>query len=323
MRRRDFIAGLGLATLSPLASPAQQARPVIGFLRSATIDDAKQLVSAFALGLKEAGFVEGQNVTIEYRAADGQLDRLPAIATELIRRPVAVIAGDAGAMLAAKAVTKTVPLVFAVGGDPVEQGLVASLNRPGANVTGVHFFAGVLGAKRLELLRQVAPKASTIGVLIHPNTPNTEAERKDVLAAARTLGQPLDIGDVKSDRDIDAAYQRFVQRQAGAVLAGSGPFMTSHLKQLIALSARNRLPTCYHLREAVTAGGLMSYGASITEGYRQAGIYAGRILSGEKPGDLPVFRSSKFELAINRRTAADLGLEIPTALLATADELVE
>jgi ABC-type uncharacterized transport system substrate-binding protein len=280
-------------------------------------------VTAFRQGLNEAGFVEGRNVAIEFRSAEGQPDRLPALTNDLIRRPVALFVGDALAMLAAKAATTTVPIVFAAGGDPVRQGLVDNLNRPGGNVTGMHFFAGALGAKRLELLRQLVPKATTIAMLVNPNTPNDEAERSDVQAAAQAIGQRLVFLDVSSEREIEMAFAGLGQRGVGALLVGSGPFLNSHRQQVVGLAARYAMPASYSLREYAVAGGLMSYGASLTDAYRQAGIYAGRILKGEKPGDLPVMRSTKFELVLNLKTAATLGIEIPPTLLATADEVIE
>jgi putative ABC transport system substrate-binding protein len=324
MQRREFIGLVGGAAAWPLAARAQQASiPVIGFLRTTSASEATELVAAFRQGLKDTGYIVGQNVAIEFRWAEGQNERFPALVAELIRQPVAVIVGDAFPMLAAKAATTSIPIVFAAGGDPVAAGLVNSLNRPEGNVTGVHFFTGVLGAKRLELLHQLLPKAKTIAMLVHPNTPNTEAERRDVEAAARTIGQQLVVLDATSERGIDTAFATFVQRGADALLAGSGPFMTAQRKRLVTLAARHALPACYHIREVVMDGGLMSYGASISASYRQLGIYAGRILKGEKPGDLPVMRSTKFELVINLRTAKALGLEIPPGMLATADEVIE
>jgi len=325
MRRREFITLLGgTAAAWPFAARAQQpTMPVVGFLRSATLADVPHWVAAFRQGLKEAGFVEGQNVAIEFRSADNQLDRLPALVADLIRQPVAIIVGNTDAALAAKAATTTVPIVFASGSDPVRDGLVASLNRPGGNVTGLVYFAAVLGAKRLELLRQLVPRATTIAVLVNPNTPLTEAERKDVQAAAQAIGQQLIIIDISSDRDIETAFAAFVQRGAGALLVGTGGFLNSNRERIAAVANRHALPASYSQREGVVAGGLMSYGPSISDAYRQAGIYSGRILNGEKPADLPVIRSTKFELVLNLKTAKALGLTIPPSLLVAADEVIE
>ncbi len=322
MRRRTFIAGLGAAAM-PVPAFAQQAMPVVGFLRSTTLAPFENIAAALRQGLKEAGFVEGHNVAIESRYADNQLDRLPALAAELIRRPVAVIVANSSAARAAKAATATVPIVFTVGNDPVRDGLVASLNRPGGNVTGVTFLSGVLGTKRLELLRLLVPKATSIAVLVNPNTNETKIERNDIQAAAQAIGQQIIIGDVGNAADIEAAFSSFVQRGAGALLGGTGAFLNSQRELIVALAARHGIPAIYSAREYAEAGGLMSYSTSQVEAYRQTGLYAGRILKGEKPGDLPILQATKFEFIINLKTAKALGLEFHPQLLATADEVIE
>jgi putative ABC transport system substrate-binding protein len=297
--------------------------PVIGFLRSTTAAPFANLPVAFSQGLAEAGFIEGQNVKTVYRYADNQADSLPSLAAGLVRLPVASIVVNQGAVYAAKAATSTIPIVFVGGGDPVKVGLVASLNRPGGNVTGVSFLGSVLGGKRLELLHQVVPSATKIGVLVNPGTPTTEAERADLQAAANTIGQQLVIAEVTSNLDIEPAFASIVKRGAAALLVGAGALLNSYRNSIIALAARYRLPASYNLRDFVADGGLMSYGPGIADAYRQAGIYVGRILKGEKPADLPVIQSPKFEFVINLKTAKTLGLEFHPQLLATADEVIE
>jgi putative tryptophan/tyrosine transport system substrate-binding protein len=327
MGRRAFITLLGGATVAgawPLAARAQQRSiPVIGFLRSTLQSSSMHLVAAFRAGLKEAGFVEGQNVAVEFLWGEDRPDRLPALVTELIRRPVAVIVGDTPTTLAAKAATATVPIVFASGSDPVRDGLVASLNRPGGNVTGVNFFNSMLGSKRLDLLHQLVPKAGIIGMLVNAGSANTEAERRDVEAAAKTIGKQLVMVDVRNEREIDDAFAILVQRGAEALYVGAGAFLNGRREQVVALAARHAIPAIYAQREATLAGGLFSYGPSITDAYRQAGVYVGRILKGAKPADLPVMRSTRFEFMINLKTAKTLGLEFHPQLLALADEVVE
>ena len=327
MRRREFITLLGGAAAAwPLAAQAQQPKvPVVGFLRDTSLADAMHLVAAFRQGLKEAGFIEGQNVMVEYRSAEHQLHRLPALVADLVRQQVALIVGNTESALAAKSANTTVPIVFVTGGDPVMLGFASSLNRPGGNATGVSFLTSASGTKRLELLRQIMPKAAAIAMLVdvNPNSPQAGDERRDVQAAAHAIGQELIVVEAGSDRDIEAAFATFTQRGAGALLVGTGSSLYSRRARLVALAAQHRIPTIYVLREFVTAGGLMSYGTSITDAYRLAGVYAGRILKGEKPADLPVQQSTKFAFLINLRTAKALGLEIPDKLLALADEVIE
>lgn len=327
MRRRDFTAALlrGAATLgfAPLAAHAQQAAlPVVGFLRMTSAADSAHLLAAFRQGLKESGFIEGQNVAIEQRYADNHRDRAPALAAELVGRQVAVIATDQ-AIHMAKAATTTIPLLFVLGADPVAAGLVASLNRPGGNVTGVVFFSSQLGAKRIELLRQLVPTAMTVGVLSFPISPEDKTERDQIEAAAKAAGQQVLMADAVRLDEIDRAFATFAEKRVGAVLVGSGPFFRSNKERIVALASRYALPTSYSLREYVEAGGLMSYGTSITNAYQQAGSYAARVLKGEKPADLPVLQSTKFELVINMKTAKALGLVVPQTLQVSADDVIE
>jgi putative tryptophan/tyrosine transport system substrate-binding protein len=323
MKRREFITLIGGAGVAwPLMARAQQpAMPVIAFLHSTfTVADAALRAAAIGHGLKEAGFIEGQNVAIEYRSAEGQMDRLPLLVAELLRRQVALIVGNTPAALAAKAATPTVPVVFVTGGDPVSDGLVASLNRPGGNVTGISFITADLGAKRLGLLRELLPGAARIAVLVDPKMPLTERFVSELQAAALAVGQQLIVLEASSDSEIETAFTTLVQRGAGALLGGIG---LHRLERIVALAARHRIPAIFVSRSYVTAGGLMSYAPSINNAYRQAGIYAGRILKGEKPGELPVMLPTKLELVINLKTAKALGLEVPPTLLATADEVIE
>jgi ABC-type uncharacterized transport system substrate-binding protein len=325
MRRREFITLLGgTAAVWPTAVRAQQsAMPVIGFLRSAPLNSSTSFVAAFRQGLKETGFNEGQNVTVEFRFADNQIDRLPGLVNELARRPVNVIVANAPAALAAKNANVAVPIVFVTGSDPVKDGLVASLNRPGGNVTGVSFVSGALATKRFEILRQLTPNAKTIAMLVQLDTGESVLEQREVQAAARATGQQLIVLDVNSAADIESAFATMATRGVGALYVGTGPFTISHREQLTELAARNAIPASYSLREFVAAGGLMSYGASITDAYRQVGIYAARILRGEKPADLPVMQSTKFDFVINLKAAKALGLAVPPSLIALADEVIE
>ena len=325
MRRREFIAlASGAAVPWPLAAFAQHApMPVIGWVRSVSFSDAASLIAGFRQGLKGLGFADGANVLIELHSPEGDKEQVSRIAEELIQRPVTVFLGNTEAARAAKAASTTVPILFVTGFDPVKDDLVSSLNRPGGNVTGVTFLGGSLGGKRLELLRQVTPKGAPIGVLVNPNSSDNEANRRDVQAAAASSGQPLIIADVRSASDIDTAFTTFTQRGVGAVLTGAGAFFFSNRKQLVALATQYRLPLSFDVRVGADAGGLMSYGPSIADAYRQAGVYAGRILKGEKPDDLPVMQSTKFEFVLNLKTAKALGIHIPPTLLALADEVIE
>jgi len=325
MKRREFITLLGgTAVLTPLAARAQQpVMPVIGFLRSTAAAGSAHLVSAFRQGLNNAGFVEGQNVDIDFRWADDQDDKLKGMAADLVRRRVAVIVGNTPSTRAAKAATATVPIVFVIGSDPVRAGMVASINRPGGNVTGVVFTTGDLTAKRLGLLHELVPKAAVIAVLLDSKYPELELVAKDAEAAGRAIARKVLIVKAANEREFNAAFATIVQAGAGALLVGGGSFFNNQRRQLVALAGRHSLPASYVNREFVEAGGLMSYGSSQTEAYRRAGNYAGRILKGTKPADLPVELGSRFEMVINLAAAKALGLEIPPMLLARADEVIE
>ena len=326
MRRRQFITLLGGAAAAssvswPLAARAQQpAMPVIGFLGSGSADGFAPLVEGFRKGLNEAGYAEGRNVAIEYRWADDQYDRLPAMAADLVRRRVAVLfAGGPPASLAAKAATLTIPITFAVGFDPVSAGLVDSLSRPGGNLTGMYLYIGGLVAKKLELLHEMAPNTKTLALLVNTATPSARLDAMEMETAGRTRGLQVQILYASTEAEIDAAFADFAQRRTDAVLIGTDPFFYSRREHLVALAARHGVPTIHYSREFVTAGGLMSYGANIPDTYRQVGIYTARILKGEKPADLPVQQPTKFELAINRKTAKALGLDVSATLLVFAD----
>jgi putative ABC transport system substrate-binding protein len=326
MQRRTFITLVGGAAAAwPMAARAQQpAIPVIGFLGSRASGEDPQLLTSFRLGLKEAGYVEGQNLLIEHRFADNQYDRLPPLAADLVQRQVALIAANGPAAQAAKAATSTIPIIFTAGFDPVAVGLVASLNRPGGNITGVSILDVELGPKRLELLRELVPKAAVIAVLVNPTDPVRAGNISRVVqTAARSLGLQLNVLQASSQRDFDAVFTSLLQMQADGLVIGGEPFLNSRSEQLGALTAQHKVPTIFQFREFTAGGGLASYGASLTDWYREVGVYAARILKGEKPADLPIVQASKFELLINLKTAKALGLAVPAKLLATADEVIE
>ena len=334
MRRREFIGLLGGAATWPmiaqapwLAARAQQvAMPVVGFLDSRSPDALTDRLRGFRQGLRDAGYIEGENVAIEYRWAENQFDRLPALAADLVRRQVAVIATSGGLAVtfAAKTATTTVPVVFSAGEDPVRLGLVTSLARPGGNLTGINFFTGELAAKRLELLREVVPGAIRVAVSVNPaNPPTTETTLRDVEPAARALGLQIQIFNARTNREIDAAFAALVRERPDTLFIGNDAFFNSRRVQLALLAGRLGVPAIYSDREYAEAGGLMTYGSNIVDVYRQVGVYVGRILKGAKPADLPVVQSSKFELVINANTARMLGLTVPPSLLAIADEVIE
>jgi putative ABC transport system substrate-binding protein len=327
MRRREFITLLGGASAGwPLAARAQQpVMPAIGFLRSTTAESAKHLVAAYLQGLKEGGFVDGQNVAIEYRWADDQNDRLPALAADLVHRQVTVIAAlTTPAALAAKSTATTIPIVFVTAGDPIEQGLVASLNRPGGNFTGVTLTNAEVAPKRLQFLHELVPTASGMAILVNPANPSlAESQAREEMSAAHTLGLELHVLRASTEHDFDEAFAKLVQLRAGGLVIGADPFFTSRIERLAEMATHYRVPAIYEFREFTTAGGLLSYGAELTDAYRLAGSYTGRVLKGDKPADLPVQQSTKVELVINLKTAKALGITFPLSLLGRADEVIE
>jgi putative ABC transport system substrate-binding protein len=321
MKRRTFIALIGGAAAWPLAARAQPAMPVMGFLHGGS--PVPNSLAAFRQGLSETGFVEGRNVAIEYRWAENHYDRLPALAAELVRRQVAAIVANTPAALAAKDATSTIPIVFSTGSDPVQLGLVASFNRPGGNVTGISQFAAALEAKRLQQLHELVPHATEIAVLVNANYPNAEKQSRDVHDVARSLSLRVHILNAGTDREIETAFARLVEHRAGGLVVAADPFFFSRREQLVALASRHAVPAIYEWRDFPALGGLMSYGTDLADAWRRAGTYAGRILNGEKPSELPVQQSTKVELTINLKTAKALGLTVPPTLLARADEVIE
>jgi putative tryptophan/tyrosine transport system substrate-binding protein len=327
MKRREFITLIGgTAAAWPLAARAQQqTMPVIGYLNLGSPESDAFRLTGLRRGLSQSGYVEGRNLVIEYRWAGNQADRLPNLAADLVQLRVAVIVSPGSlSALAAKGATTSIPIVFVVGNDPVQLGLVASLNRPGGNLTGINAFAVELGAKGLALLHELMPSTATIGFLENPNNPIFAAYyERDVLTAATVIGQKIQILNAGTDREIDAAFVSLIQARTGALLVGSDVFFNNRIDQIVALAARHAIPTMYHFREFVVAGGLISYGSSLMDAYQQVGLYTGRILKGEKPADLPVIQATKLELIINLKTAKTLGLPIPDKLLSLADEVIE
>jgi putative tryptophan/tyrosine transport system substrate-binding protein len=325
MRRREFILGLGSAATWPLAARAQQpAMPVVGYLGSRSAESDAPFLGAFRQGLGEVGYVEGRNVRIEYRWAEAQLRRLPALAADLVQlRPAVIVTAGGPAAPAAKAATSSIPIVFSTGSDPVGVGLVASMNRPGGNLTGVTNFSRALGSKRVELMRQLLPKASALAVLANPDSPDAAYQTMDVQAAARAVGWEVLVLNAHTDREIDSAFASMVEHRVGGLMVNVDGFFFTRRDYIIARAARHSIPTFYGLGEFPPAGGLISYSTSFTQIYQQVGVYAARILNGEKPADLPVLQPTRFELVINMRTAKALGLDVPPALLAIADEVIE
>ena len=326
MKRREFITLLGAAAAAwPLAARAQQVpMPVIGFVYTGqTSSEASPFVAAFRQGLRDAGFIEGQNVAVEYRWPGGQYDRLPGLAAELVNRQVAVIVGNTPPAMAAKTATSAIPIVFFTGADPVKLGLVASFNRPGGNATGVSFWNAALEAKRLGLLHELVPQATVIAALVDPNFLTAANQLNDLQDAARALGKELHVLQASTESDLDSRFATLARQRPDALIVAAAPFFTARRKELVALADRHRIAAIYSWREFPEAGGLMSYGASFTDAFRQAGVYTGRILKGEKPADLPVLQPTKYELIINTKTAKALGLQIPDRLLALADEVIE
>jgi putative tryptophan/tyrosine transport system substrate-binding protein len=325
MRRRDVFTLLGGAAAAwPLAAHAQQpAMPVIGFLNGLGQNDRPNLQLAFRRGLGEAGYVDGRNVAIEYRFAESRYDRLPVLAADLVGRKVAAIAATGGAVLAAMAATKTIPIVFTTGGDPVQEGYVASLNRPGSNVTGVSWFGNLVAGKGLGLLHELVPNAAVIALLVNPKLPETARMEGEGREAARSLGQQLLVLNATTPSEIDAAFATMRQQRVGALLVGGDPFLSSRRQQIVALATRDAIPDMYTNREFVEEGGLMSYGNDTADSYRRAGVYVGRILNGASPADLPVDQATKFDLVVNVKAAKAIGLTIPESFLARADEVIE